>query len=54
MNREFIQPHNLFIVMLVLSAVAQAHFIVFVIDEMTTVLQIRVFRVKPVSAKVII
>lgn len=38
---------------LVLSAVAQAHFIVFVIDEMTTVLQIRVFRVKPVRVRVV-
>ena len=37
------------VVTLVLSAVAQAHFIVFVIDEMTTALNIRVFRVKPVS-----
>lgn len=32
-----------------MTAVFQTHFIIFVIDEMTTVLQIRVFRVKPVS-----
>ena len=34
--------------MVIVTSLAQWHFIIFVIDEMTSVLQIRVFRVKPV------
>lgn len=40
-----------FIIVCTLAAIAQWHFIVFVIDEMTTALSIRVFRVKPVGAE---
>lgn len=36
--------------MVILTSLAQWHFIIFVIDEMTSVLQIRVFRVKPKQA----
>jgi hypothetical protein len=43
-----INAYDFFLSMVIVTSLAQWHFIIFVIDEMTSVLQIRVFRVKPV------
>ncbi len=43
-----INPYDFFLSLVIVTSLAQWHFIIFVIDEMTSVLQIRVFRVKPV------
>ena len=40
--------YDFFLSIVIVTSIAQWHFIIFVIDEMTSVLQIRVFRVKPV------
>ena len=42
-----IEPYVFFLAITILTSIAQWHFILFVIDEMTTILGIRVLRVKP-------
>lgn len=45
-----INAYDFFLSIVIVTSLAQWHFIIFVIDEMTSVLQIRVFRVKPKQA----
>jgi hypothetical protein len=45
-----INAYDFFLSLVIVTSLAQWHFIIFVIDEMTSVLQIRVFRVKPKQA----
>ena len=46
---QHLDPYGFFMILAVVSGVCFAHYIIFVIDEMTTALGIRVFKVKPVN-----